>query len=348
MKQFHRTTSKRRQSGVLASSFALIMIIVLALTVFTTSGSALTSQRTANTDNRVGQALEAAEAGLDLALAKLRSTRIPYASFSQTLPNGTSFIVTIKDSGVYRQGRYTVVSRGSSIDKSAMRTVRQTFALLHLLHNAPETPLITRKSVSFQGAATIVNREGFTTIWSGGHSGFGSSSNGGTWIDPKRDGKLRQSTSGNGYGGDVVLDDITIANLNDDEFYYTFMGVPRSKLYEMSTKPNSNVIWLSSNNDTIKIAGNAVFGSPTTPVIVYIDGNADITGTPQFYGLVYVRGDFGKAGTANIYGAVVVEGNTEFSAVTGNLEVSYDSELLSKINSGSPYVSGIPGSWKDF
>ena len=343
----HRTTHQVKQQGMVVSGFALIMIVVLALTAVATSGTALLSQRIASNDNRIGQALDAAEAGMDLAMAALRNATPPYPTLSRTLPNGTSFVTTISDASLHNQARYVVVSRGTSIDQSATRTVRQTFALLHLLQNAPETPLITRYSVTFKGNASIVNPEGFTTIWSGHTTGFAGNSNGGTYIDVNGDGTLLKSTSSNTYGGDVVLNDITLANLNDDTFYYTFMGVPRNKLQELANI-SPNVYWLSDPSGTIKIASNPVFGSPENPVIVYIDGNTDITGTPVFYGLVYVRGDFGKAGTAVVNGAVVVEGNTEFSELTGNLQVVYNSDLLSRINTAPPYVNGLAGTWKDF
>ena len=56
----------------------------------------------------------------------------------------------------------------------------------------------------------------------------------------------------------------------------------------------------------------------------------------------------GAHGTAVINGAVVVEGNTEFSQLTGNLQVVYNSDLLSRINTAPPYVNGLAGTWKDF
>lgn len=341
---------RKHEQGIVVAGFALVMIVVLAVAAIASISSALLSQRIATNDIRISQALEAAEAGLNLAIASLRSRTPPYAPIIRTLPNGASFVATVTEINEYQKTHFTIVSRGSSTDGSASRTVRQTAALLRLLQTTPKMPLIVRRSLILEGDSRIINSEGFTTIWSGNVTGFGERSSGGTYISSRGDGALLKSTSAKRIGADVVLNDPALTHLTDDEFYYFFIGIPRYQLQELSVT-RSNVVWLKDPSGTVRIADNAVLGSSENPVLIYIDGNINITGNPIINGLLYVRGDFINSGGADITGAVVIEGsinNTRVYKLAGNLRLTYDRALLSRLNSGAPFVRGLAGTWKDF
>lgn len=79
-------------------------------------------------------------------------------------------------------------------------------------------------------------------------------------------------------------------------------------------------------------------------MIIFVDGNLLITGSPTFYGMIYVAGDFSRAGNAEINGTVVVEGTADLQ---GNLEINYDSFLIDSLRS-IVFVGSLPGSWRDF
>ena len=81
------------------------------------------------------------------------------------------------------------------------------------------------------------------------------------------------------------------------------------------------------------------------PVIIIIDGNLEMTAGTIIFGLVYVTGDIITHGTPEFQGAVVQESTT--SAVTGALEIWYDSGILEMTQDNGP-LGGASGSWKDF
>ena len=83
------------------------------------------------------------------------------------------------------------------------------------------------------------------------------------------------------------------------------------------------------------------------PVIIIIDGDVDFTNSPQFFGLIYVTGSITSSGNTEIQGALAQEDETATVAVTGSLDIWYDSAILEGTANSGPYAASS-GTWKDF
>lgn len=89
---------------------------------------------------------------------------------------------------------------------------------------------------------------------------------------------------------------------------------------------------------------NATIGSREQPVVLIIDGDLEMQGTPYVYGIVYVTGNVTGGGNVTVQGAMVIEGSV---SPTGSLDVIYDPLVGEGAkNTGRPGL--IPGSWRDW
>jgi hypothetical protein len=97
-------------------------------------------------------------------------------------------------------------------------------------------------------------------------------------------------------------------------------------------------------------------GSPTSPVIVVVDGAVRVNGNVDFYGMLFVRSNdtattavrVDGTGNVKIFGSLVVEGSVDLH---GSIDLVYDNTNVSG-NPGGPLPSSVrfgkvSGSWLD-
>ncbi len=379
----------RSQRGVVTLVISLVILLLSTFVVFNVSKAVMLEQKISNNDNRAKQAFEAAEAGMNVAMHYLGENpdvdgNLAIDPVFDTNADGLGDIntatigrasVTVTTAGSLTAP--TITSVGLSDDGSASRTIRQVLTTIDPLPNRPDNPLVARGSVSITGSATVINPEGFSTIWSGGDVALGGGAGSNTSVPNIADpgypacmdvplSCVTVSTSLNlGLGVDVIENDSSLGNLTQDEFFINFFGMTpeayRATMVTMlTTNPNdahlatSEVIWIDGNvslgNITVgcmqSVTGSNVCPTnKTKPSILIVNGNVTFTGTPQFYGVIYIRGDAALSGNTTVYGSAIIQGNTTDTG--GSLDIIYSSTAVDDTALAGASTA-TAGSWRDF
>ena len=89
-----------------------------------------------------------------------------------------------------------------------------------------------------------------------------------------------------------------------------------------------------------------VIGTQQQPMVIVVDGNLTLNGSPEIHGVVYVTGSITKGtGVATIYGSIIAQQNLDFGA--GNLTIVYDKQAITNAAKiGRPGITS--GSWRDW
>jgi len=203
----------RRQQGVASLLVALVLLVATTLMVLFTARSAFMEQRISGNEIRAKQAMQAAQAGLDYALAYLgepggldqngngtvdtvnaidfdsdgdgtkeASFRVLFCNTDADIPPcpATPADAFACDSGALSltQKAARVVSCGWSDDNSARHVVTSLILGVSALSNPPTNPLIAKGTAFVGGSASVVNQFNNLTVWSGnslaGASGLGA------------------------------------------------------------------------------------------------------------------------------------------------------------------------------
>lgn len=364
----YMTFNKQRGLALLFTSIALLLI-ASTVTIYTTN-SVATEQRVLTKNYQIEQALQAAEAGLDFGLAYLKqnsssividrgNSKIDGYTFPAgaitALPNGATYTIqyTTPVPANYRS-LVLITATGISSDDTATRKVSQLVKQKPLIAAASNWPLTVQNTVTLSGNVNVVNNTLNSTIRSGGNTILSGSAN--------TQGATTSSSSTN-IRPDIVRNDSTLSS--GDSFYNNYFGISRSSLLSManiylssSTDVNyaatlngqkNKIIWLEQTGGTITINNNAVIGSASQPVIMFVNlsngASLNLNGGMRFYGLLYVVGnwDNGGGGTSYLYGNVIVQGNY---ASQGNQDVTYDPNLITNLGNFAIFTK-VPGSWND-
>ena len=215
IKKSSRTRASERGAATLLT--ALVLLIGVTATLFYTGKTVLMQiQNTAN-EQRAAQALAAANAAMDYALAYFdqggpaQNDDDPYTDddgdgnaieldYTQAAPfpqggdtpislNGAtgSFYFDLNDGkcapfvGTVKTA--LIVATGQSDDNLGQRTIRQCVSALDIFGgNAPRQPLVARGGVGLTGNYKIINRFNNTTIWSGNKATIGMSASASTYL----------------------------------------------------------------------------------------------------------------------------------------------------------------------
>lgn len=105
----------------------------------------------------------------------------------------------------------------------------------------------------------------------------------------------------------------------------------------------SNTGWGDLDNYTVVHATGdfKTSGGITGGGILIVDGDFECSGQFTWYGLVLVMGDInftGGGGTKHIYGTVMTKGGVGGQTISGNADLLYSSEALSRLAAFSPYI----------
>jgi Tfp pilus assembly protein PilX len=379
------------QRGVVTLVISLVILLLSTFVVFNVSKAIMLEQKISNNDNRAKQAFEAAEAGMNVAMHYLDNNpdvngdnvldvnvfALDADGFgtANTETVGGNASVTVTVTGTLLAPIITAV--GLSDDRSATRTIRQAMTTIDPVPGRPANPLTTRGSLTIGGSATVINQEGFSTIWSGADVQLGSSSGSSTEVPNIADAGYPTcmdipltcetvSTSLNqGVGVDVIENDASLGNLTPDEFFMNFFGMsPEAYRATMVTLDTTNpsqadlaaseVIWIEGNatlgNITVGCTesvsgGNVCPTNKTKPSILIVNGDVTFSGTPQFYGILFVRGDANMSGNTTVYGSAIIEGNA--TNTTGSLNIWYSGAIVQDTALAGA-SSASAGTWRDF
>jgi len=244
---------------------------------------------------------------------------------------------------------------GAATPADGTATVNQVMKVLSGLATLPAAALTAKGWVDFgANAISVTNTDPGTngiTINAGGDiNGF---INSGTVV----------SLPGTPPGASLVGDDASLSSMSDDQMFKSFFGMTKAQFQaapSTTTVPCSGVcnsplqsaidagaraIWVEGD---MTLNANATYGSPERPVILVVNGNAEVRGTITIYGVLYCQDgtwDNTGGGDAQIVGAAIAEGN--FTA-TGTPNPTYDPNVLRRLRETTGQYAKVPGGWRDF
>lgn len=327
----------QREQGASTLVFSVVILVIVTFVALYTSKSIITETKITNNDMRGQSALEAAEAGVADAyktfLSGARPTVVGGMFGTQADIDAGNFInektETLLDSASDEKSHYTVtvcrgnesvgvcvgetmftvVSIGYSDDYSASRIIVAGPSRPQPIASLPENPLTARGVVNISGAATVINQEGSSTIWSGGDvasagqtyianpaSGgqtvtFGSDDFVPEIVDMCTEGYGQSCTlpaypeclefsqacegvvaSNEGNGVDINSNDSSLAELSAEELFTNYTGKTYQEFQDDVVTIKSTV---NAFNDLSSTYGTLANGS-----IIWIEGNATSSGNP--------------------------------------------------------------------
>jgi hypothetical protein len=338
-------------------AMTLVLLLLVSMVVIYTARGVLFEQRVSANDFRSRQAFEAAESGLQMALAYIGSSG---GADKDGIPGndpvfdtnadgiGDSLTAAFPDSSSVRVivgggfPSYAIESTGFSDDRTATRIIQMIGSVGNALPTPPTNPLTARGTVVIGGSATVTNPEGNSTIWSGADVDLGSNNSTGTAIpDPTEAGyptcmdssmtcNTEQSSNRLSVGLDVIEHDTSLSNLTDNEMFANFFGMSAEN-YRASRVTTeiaaADVATINAPNgagEIIWINGNTTIGSYTLGCLDDVNGNNFCGDPPQTSpadvdpSIIIIDGDLTVNGTPNITGFLFVTGNFN---LTGNLTV---------------------------
>ncbi len=340
----------RRQVGFLTMAVAIGILMLSTLVVFNVSSSILFEQRVVNNDQRARQAFEAAEAGIDAAIAYIREDRdrdgdgVVDPVFdsngdgmgdSDSRGVGTASVtVTVDD--ISDEGDMTtlrITSRGLSDDGTATRTLTYTLVTIFPLPNSPENPLTSRGGAIVSGAASVYNYEGFSTIWSGNDVDLGSNNVTATYVpDTSHPGypacmdfsmncEVVGSSNRLVLGVDVIENDSSLAGLSPAELFRNYFGMTPEAYRASVATVDTTAAGIAEDvqlatHDVVWIEGDAAIQSVTVGCEQHITGNNSCPANQIKPSIVIINGDVTFSGSPTFHGLVFVMGDVSLSGNT--------------------------------
>lgn len=161
---------------------------------------------------------------------------------------------------------------------------------------------------------------------------------------------------------DSTLNDATYT---DDKMLQTFLGMMPSRYRnhpalrlpttcttacvasDLVTAYNAGmrIIWIEGN---LTIGNNINLGTANAPVLIFVNGNATITGPMQLTGILVVKGDLTWSNTGGltslITGSVLVTGAM---SATGSMDIYYQQALANQLRNRLGSYARVPGGWID-
>lgn len=236
----------------------------------------------------------------------------------------------------------------SSTTPNAQRKLQKILSGQQTFLIGSSTPtLATAGSISLTGNAVVTNSSvtssssNFTgsTIFSGSNVVFNG--NGATQVGNGSGGLVTSSQSGGNIKADVVQSSSTVNSSNLFGYYFkqskAVVQANSNQTYNSSNingvtfqSAGQKVIWI---NSYFNVAGPTTIGSPSSPVIIVVNENANLSGQVTIYGLLYVINGLTMSGQATINGLVAVEGAVNNS---GNATLNLNTGILSTLG---PYLN---------
>ena len=388
------TCHLNHQRGFATLLTALIILVGITLITLFTARTTLMEQRMSANHYRSSQAFYAAQAALEIGIGYINQYGTANLLGKVFPPSGDPLLLeypfnndaTLElKSPTNPTNCYQLIATGKSDDQIGRRIISQCVTTLDISRGGgPEQPLISRSSVSLTGNASVINRYGNTTIWSGDPVTLGNSNSIKTYIRDagtplsastavleSTDSTVATqiiSSSNLGIGFDIIESDPALSGLTAEDFFDNTFVLSRDDIEDLAQIADqlftdddianidglTGLIWIEG--DSHLSGGN--IGTRTQPAIVIFNGNAQITGNPIIHGLVYVRGQLTITGTVSVVGASVIEGDPALvpaggdPVVTGNGTINqvFAPSLLQNGN-GPPLVGltvAVAGTWKDW
>ncbi len=339
------TRPGRRQRGAVTLLVGMMLLMASSILTLGVIRGGLMEQRMANNELRANEVHQAAQAGLDYALAWLTlnvwSTNNPIpASADMTATGDYSYHteLTVVDS----PGCLRVTSQAQAVtDANITATLSECYQQKRLLQagiGADSPPLVVNGCLSgITNGPDVYPIRCDLTQDAGCLPIAVASSQPASCLNP----------GGLGLNGGVIKADAFEGSAWD----YVF-AADRQTLQALAAQPDSNVHWITSSHPW-----HESLGSASAPAILIFDESAGcpkVNGNPILYGIVYFAKMGGCSsqgwGGADVNGTVVFEGPLQ--KLTANSEFRHwshagDDDERAELN---PVQSThrVPGSWRDW
>jgi len=333
-----------KQQGAISLLTALVLLIGISLIAFLTSKTVVVqTQNTAN-DLRTAQALAAANAAMDYAVAYFdrggpaqndadvftdsngdgNPIELDYTNASRfvlNLSSGTrgEFFFNNND-GVCSTNPTSartvlITAVGFSNDSLGQRTITQCVGTIDLFGgNSPKQPLVTAGAVGLTGNYKIINRFNNTTIWSGQSATIGMSASASTYLreqsiplESLTKAQLENIATNNTYTSQPITDrdkGSGVDTIDKDPRLSTLTG---DEFFNNFFYQDRATIQSMAKYTSLAAANGASDGG-----IVWVQGNASMNGgtygSPQRPVVIIINGNLDSAGNPVIYGMLYVVG----------------------------------------
>ena len=328
------------------ASLAVILILLLSISGITlfSAQTTIVEQKVSSNDHRSRQIVEAADAGIDFALAWL-------SQYSPNWGTAVSGIQTDSNSIATTVGNYTVsvtLTRPTADPKK-----------VSIAATATETGNTSAKKPTAVSRVSIVQKQAVggtpqaPILVNGCMSGVTGSPEAHNNVSGGVEILTSQTDSPPGSCVDVGhLDDSdgTAPAVEDEGFTGTawdnVFGITQSEMQALANI-DPNVYWVTDTNPWNPPADP--LGSVGSPVILIMQGCAKLNGNSTVYGIVYYPSSCGNNpgwGNVQIYGTVVFDG--DITQLTANSEIEFDPSYVSNFKNTTFGVKNrVPGSWID-
>lgn len=342
----------RKQIGAVTLLMALMMLLVISAVTFAIGRMAVDETRNARWENDRAIAYANAVMALSDALYQIENGSISTVSGANytayfcdpgdnfgvsaaegcgSLQFGSSFNYLTEKTWSDENRRSIILAEGVSSDAAdaAKQYIVATASYVKEFGNNSDTPLVSGSVVDVTGSATLVNRGGRVTVWSGGEADVGNGSS--TELDTKilapqysysdyvnGGTSTVTGTTGGKKGIDIVDQDSNLKSLLEDsdseKLFKTFFGMSLDDwkdldgiedITDQTFSPldakdqisgRRRLVYHSGN---LSMPSNKVFGSEGFPVILIVDGNLSWSNNSCLYGIVFVSGTLTGQGSAN-------------------------------------------------
>ena len=355
---------------------SVVLLLLITMVSIYTSRTVIMEKRISANDFRARQAFEAAESGLQIAIAYIAEsggadkdedgnidpvfdTDADGVGDVNTMTFGDNSSVTVTVAGAFPQ--FQIQAVGVSDDRTATQTVRSIGSTTDALPNVPANPLTTKSAVTINGSATIHNPEGHTTIWSGSDVELGSNNATATNIANPTDAgyptcmdtsmtcSTVTSSVINGVGVDIVEYDTSLANLTPEQMFQNTFGLSMANYRE--SRVTLEVQALHVGNLASNDAAPGV--DMATGEVIWVEGNTSMTFS-ETVGCTVKVGGGGLCPTANldpsiliINGDLTTGGNPSFSGIVyviGSFSLSGSAAVAGALVVEGNLVSNAGGS----
>ncbi len=344
-RQIHPQTRKQQGVATLMTSLILLFSITM-MSLFSAQVNVIETQIAAN-DYRSKMAYEAAQGGLEAAIATLQSVEnraffhdsvgiegadgfIDSAEIIQpgvTLANGTRYHISYANPIRHDTSLIVITVTGYSDDNTAIRTITQTIQLLPLPINIPRSGLLVggnKVDIPHPPAiqaicdSDFVAQPRYATIQDN-HELNGESAGSGSLFEKS----FNTSRA-------VLRNRASIINCsNCSNSHFSGMG--------------GGITWIEGDT---RITGSGTIGTADKPILLIVNGNLTMAGNNTYNGLIYVTGNHDvEGGVSNVNGAILVE---KHHSTAGVLCINYNPAILNNIGKAVGPLGKVAGSWRDF
>lgn len=346
-RQMYRTTPKKQQGIATLTTSLILLFSITMMSLFSARVNVVETQIAAN-DYRGKIAYEAAQGGLEAALAALQSVEnrtffrdsagikgadgfIDSADTVQpsvTLANGARYHLSYANPIQNDTSLIVITVTGYSDDNKGVRTITQTIQLLPLPINVPRSALLVAG-----------NEIDTTDPYDVTQEVCGSDSVG---LAKYTDIQSNQELADEPANPDTLFEksfNTNKATLKNRASIINCTNCSASNFNGME----GGVTWIEGN---VRITGNGTIGTADKPILIIVNGTLTMAGNNTYNGLIYAIGGHEiEGGISNVNGAVLVEG--DFSA-KGAFCINYDPDILNNIGKAVGSIAKVAGSWRDF